>query len=104
MDKKQFERLPKYAQVEIARLEKEVEHWKQQYEQTIGKAESNTFIWQGMEEVGIGSPTVRYYLPHGCVDVSIVDQKLNIRGGDRIAILPDASNSATVVVRDRKER
>lgn len=52
MTPEQRARLPKYAQMELRRLEREVEHWKSEYEQMLGTSKGVESGKLGIERRG----------------------------------------------------
>lgn len=95
-------KLPKWAQQEIDRLERNVEYWKARA--TAGPNNSNTFVRNSHHDddtpLGAG-PIVRFFPGPGrgwadVVEVNIVGDQVRVCGGDLLGIFPSSSNSFTV--------
>lgn len=100
-----LENLPKWAQMEITRLESDVEYWKMKA--TAGPEDSNTFLEYGMDNTPLGdSPHVVFRTGAAASnmdDITIhinAERQLQIHGNRPISIQPVASNLVYVRIRD----
>lgn len=97
-------KLPKWAQQKIDTLERDVAHWKEKA--TAGPEESDTFVAFSSERRPLGKRAYIEFqvLPghRGQITAYLDDDagELVIHGGDRIMVLPQASNA----IRLRMER
>lgn len=93
-------KLPKWAQRDLERLQRDVQTWKQRA--CTGPEGSNTFIWMGMDELKpLGdSPNIRFQTGSGWRDhiqVRLTDRnELLVMGSDQILITPQAGNVITI--------
>lgn len=95
------ENLPKWAQLEITRLEGAVEDWK--VKATAGPENSNTFVRNfGHDDTPLGdSPRVVFKMEGTAgrrdeITVHLTDGRLRVSGDRAVQIMPSASNSIYV--------
>lgn len=94
-----FDNLPKWAKQEIARLERDVEHYKETLR--VGPEDSNTFAnpYSGAP-TPLGKDTIiLFQAPAGDIRVRLDERgRLEIHGGSGIAIHPRATNTVSIQV------
>ena len=102
-------KLPKWAQQEIERLERDVEHF--QATLSVGPDDSNTFAdpySSAPRPLGHGT-TIEFVMTDGTRirvraernSVSGAYDRIDVNGGDTIAVLPRAANSVEIQVQRR---
>lgn len=99
--KEQFEKLPKWAQSEILRLEMNKRELEEKIKQFSGETETNTFIMDGLDEMPLPKNScVRFKVgPNNSNSVSVyirhngeIDFNSDSRIGQSMVILPRAAN------------
>jgi hypothetical protein len=91
-----FEKLPKWAQREIEKLEMNVVYWKKKA--SVGPEDSDTFVSHypdNDQPLGQGE-TIRFVLENGYVEVQNYDTHVSVRADDAIAIQPQSGNLVKV--------
>jgi hypothetical protein len=100
--KEQFEKLPKWAQREIKRLEQNVGHYKEKAMQVSGEAETNTLIVSGIENQNLPKNSrVMFRTEKGYVTIHVeddgtIDVHANPYDKYNLAFLPRVSNRAII--------
>ncbi len=100
--KEQFGKLPKWAQSEIIRLEKDTDSLQRRVSEFLGVSGSNTYLVDGMDkkplqnnahiEFMVGENQVNRVAVHVSLD-GVIDVNTDSRIGQHACILPRAANS-----------
>lgn len=100
-----LDRLPKWAQTEMRRLESDNRQLKKKNREMMGNTDSPTevYIWEGMDMIPLPHRTqIRFQTFAGnknaYFDVSIRDGRLRIYGSRWYAIHPSASNTVDIKI------
>jgi len=100
-----FDRLPKWARMEINRLSGDLENYKQKVAQISGKEETNVYC-EGYATPRINLPKnshVTFDIVDGLISANVVDGELRVYGQSRwpLLVLPRASNSVYLIFGER---
>ena len=102
MEQNQFNKLPKWAQSEITRLTRNLEHAKKEIDAINGKGETNTYITEGMDLRPLPDESeIQFNTEVGSFRVTVQygkGIKVNFHGkaGYEMAIQPKASNDVFI--------
>jgi hypothetical protein len=97
MTQEQFDRLPKYAQYYIQKLESDIKHWKDRLDAMSD--ENSPITWSsGHETYGLHPhTTIQFELEEGYVQISLNScNRISLRASGKLIILPSATNSAFI--------
>ena len=100
--KEQFEKLPKWAQSEITRLEANLKHFKEKAAQVSGESETNTHIVSGLDDTPLPKNSrVKFTNDKGSATIHLesdgtIDVHANSKYGHRLAIFPNVSNGISI--------
>ena len=95
---KNFERLPKWAQLEIQVMKKRIAYLENQLAQVMGYKETNTFISEGLSSKPLPNNSVIEFAVDSnskatvYVNGNVININTDSRNGKRMVILPIASN------------
>jgi hypothetical protein len=106
MTKKQFERLPKYAQDAINASRREIDDLKKEIALLRANytGDTNTFVWHGLEE-NIPLPNnarIHFKLDEGryrYIECQVKNGKLHVHGSDMLNIQPEVTNVIDISLR-----
>lgn len=101
-----IEKLPKWAQAYIAKLQRDVQFWKKAAGQ-IANSDKAMISWRLLRE-SVGIPdraTVAFQLETGAVEISMRDNMLYVHSERCLIIYPVAANAVRIIVESkRRER
>lgn len=96
---KQFNKLPKWAQSEIRRLEGDNKYFEERLQEYEGKMETNTYLHKGIDNSPLPNNSCVKFCANKQESISVyvmADGLINVncdsRNGTRAVILPQASN------------
>lgn len=107
----QFDKLPKWAQSEIKRLEMYTKTLSQRINEFSGKAETNTFLKEGLSEMPLqNNADIEFRTGKNNMNkVTVrvrhdgdIDVNTDSRPGQTMFIMPRASNSFYITFKDNK--
>lgn len=102
--KNDISKLPAWAQSEIKRLQADNKHYQEKIDEMMGvsDAETNTYIWGGMEHKPMPKDTAIVFTIEGKGQFTVMvkreglDINFNSLAGHKMAILPHVSNAITL--------
>ncbi len=106
MTEERVERLPKWAQQRIAKLEADIDYWRKQAHQATVEGESDTILATGMREDDKALPSgskVRFKVaptnwdPEACVECQCRDGRVRVFCSGRASVLMESANVFEIV-------
>jgi len=98
MSEERFNKLPKWAQIEIQKLTSDLASANEKINALFYNGKTNTVIISGLDEMPLpNNSNIRFSWGKTHIDARIVDEELRIYGQSAIHIQPRATNTCYII-------